>query len=100
MTKSEYADYLRRMETAALWVVRFDPVDPEADRLFSWSPCDICDRPNMAGMRSECDWSSTNRGTDIPLYLYGSSTVMVCDDCIYFQEYGQLDDLTMMEMGG
>lgn len=89
MNKAEYADYERRMTAADAWLLRFDPKDPDEEGYFSHFPCGVCDRPT-AGHRTECTWVNTNGRHGEPLN--------VCDDCIYYQEYGRLDDQTMMDM--
>ena len=57
---------------------------------FSHRPCECCSRP-LAGDRYEA--SGYNPHTN------EVQTYEVCSDCLYFAEYGQLDDSTMLDMG-
>lgn len=59
-----------------------------ADNYFSWKGCDVCGR-TLGGDRYECNgWSSKHDEV--------IDEIGVCIDCIYFAEYGRLDDSTMM----
>ncbi len=54
---------------------------------FSWSPCEICSR--YLG------------GTRYPAHYLASGELVhlrVCADCLYYLEYGQLDDETMSRL--
>ena len=56
---------------------------------FSHSACECCGR-SLGGTRFHANgWSPQDRAA----YCYE-----VCTDCIYFAEYGRLDDMTMMDM--
>lgn len=58
------------------------------DPYFSHSPCDCCG--GIAGNR----YHATGYNPDTKeAYCYE-----VCEDCIYYNEYGQLDDTQMMEI--
>lgn len=63
-----------------------------AEGSFSWSGCDVCgstlggDRYPMHGVMDD------GKGELIHLEA--------CEDCVYFCEYGQLDDQTMDELTG
>ena len=63
---------------------------------FSSSPCDICNR-HLGGDRHPAHYIAPknelhpNNGTTI-------EHLSICVDCVYFMEYGQLDDMTMMEV--
>lgn len=54
---------------------------------FSSRPCDCCARP-LAGNR---EYAAGYNSEVKAVYVY-----RVCTDCIYFAEYGQLDDTTML----
>ena len=56
---------------------------------FSWRPCECCGRP-LDGDRYHA--TGYNR-TEDAIQEYD-----VCTDCIYYAEYGQLDDTTMEEI--
>jgi len=63
---------------------------------FSWSPCDICGR-HLGGDREHViGWLEGAEGHDYAdSYQWEGNA---CTDCIYFQEYHQLDDMTMMQV--
>jgi hypothetical protein len=89
MTKQEYKDYEER-------VARF--FDKEGINNLSgdgeWQdfdhrPCECCKRP-LGGQREHA--SGYNPATkEVQEYE-------ICSDCLYYAEYGQLDDMTMMDM--
>lgn len=94
MTKQEYADYQEAVATFMLREglqnltadTRGDDGEP-CESYFSWRRCDCCKRPE-GGNREEC-------------YGYNAKTseaqgpYAVCEDCVYYAEYGRLDDTTM-----
>lgn len=56
---------------------------------FSWRECDCCQRA-LGGDRSEAK----------AVYKSGATEeYAICDDCVYFEVYGRLDDSTMMKIG-
>ena len=55
---------------------------------FSWSSCEICGRP-FGGDRYAVH--AVNDDNEI---LHFDA----CEDCVYFLEYGRLDDMTMLEI--
>lgn len=64
-----------------------DHLDPH----FSWSSCDVCGRA-LGGDRYECNgWSKKDQEVH--------DEINACQDCIYFAEYGRLDDQTMLDIG-
>jgi hypothetical protein len=67
---------------------------PEEDEnysepFFSWRPCDCCGT-HLGGTRENAN--GYNPTTKEVLDL------IVCEDCIYYAEYGRLDDMTMMDI--
>ena len=56
---------------------------------FSWSSCDCCGT-TLGGDREYA--SGYNPATK------GIQEYSICSDCVYYAEYGQLDDMTMMDM--
>ncbi len=57
---------------------------------FSWYPCQCCGS-TLGGDREECSgWNPTTKE------VHGPFTV--CMDCVYYAEYGTLDDQTMIEV--
>lgn len=55
---------------------------------FSHIACDCC-RRDQSGNRE--DYVFIGEG--------GKFEAAICTDCVYFLEYGQLDDMTMLEVG-
>lgn len=47
------------------------------DTFFTWRACDCCKRP-LGGMRYKC------------------GEYNICGDCLYYEAYGRLDDMTML----
>jgi hypothetical protein len=92
MTKKEYANYtvsveefFRREGITNLSTI--GDSSGHAEEFFSWNRCDVCRRPE-GGMREDCNgYNPTTK--KIQEYT-------VCSDCIYYCEYGQLDDRTML----
>ncbi len=71
--------------------VRVEILSEEPDESgpeFSHLPCDVCDR-HLGGDRHP--YALHNRGADLV-------AVDICSDCRYYAEYGQLDDMTMLEI--
>ncbi len=60
------------------------------DPYFSWQPCECCGS-RLGGDRYEANGY-------IPATGEASGLFSVCPDCIYYAEYGQLDDMTMLEI--
>lgn len=65
---------------------------PESEPFFSWQACDCCGS-NLGG----------NRETYVAIEKVGIPNprkfeIEICSDCVYFNEYGQLDDQTMLDM--
>lgn len=59
---------------------------------FSWRPCDSCGS-SLGGNRYPAHgWMKREGHEDLLLHLN------VCTDCLYFLNYGKLDDQSMMEM--
>jgi hypothetical protein len=115
MTKSEYADYeatvaafferegIQNLSTGHLQCpdceIDFEcsacprcgkdagsfPLEP----FFSWSACDCCGTTLGSNREDAHGWNPATR--EIQTYT-------VCEDCVYYAEYGQLDDRTMMEI--
>lgn len=56
---------------------------------FSWVPCDCC-RRQTGGDREDAHGYHPSTGT---IHRYS-----VCSDCVYYAEYGCLDDQTMQEV--
>lgn len=92
MTKKEYAEYEESVraffEKEGLNCL--SAIDNEPEPYFSWQPCDCCGSP-LGGDREECHgYNPTTKEIQGPY--------QVCTDCIYYNEYGQLDDMTMLSL--
>lgn len=89
MTKAEYAAY----EKAVAEFMRREGIETLNDNgeegAFSWSPCHCCGT-SLGGNRHTA--TGFDRGANA-IYHYE-----ICQDCVYYAAYGQLDDMTMMEM--
>ena len=93
MNRKEYdsftAAFTSFMEREEL--TNLSPTDQQWETFFTWRPCECCGRP-QGGDRVECSgWSSTKKDIMGPYD--------VCADCVHYAEYGQLDDLTMLDLG-
>ena len=71
--------------TGESWDARL-PAD--IDPHFSWSSCDIC-RRSIAGNRYDATALIEDQGL---------IEVSICTDCVYYNEYGRLDDETMTQL--
>ena len=92
-TSAEYADYQQRVAAfiAREGISYFSTSTAEtcggeeSDPWFSWSPCECCKSP-LGGNRQ---------------YLYARDSqdaivqFTICEDCVYYIEYGRLNDVTM-----
>jgi hypothetical protein len=91
MTKQEYADYQATfcsfMQREGL--ANLSTLPKQIDPYFSHRPCDCC--KGLAGMRWDCDGFNPARRKVQGVYS-------ICDDCVYYAEYGQLDDMTMLNI--
>lgn len=94
MTKQEYENYVQSVnqffETEG--VNCLSPVcdyDTPVESYFSHRDCECCKR-SLAGDRYDCDAFRPETNEIIQF--------SVCPDCVYFAEYGQLDDMTMMDI--
>lgn len=97
MNKKEYEEYKQDvadfLEREGLNCLSYDSDEYEegcVEPHFSWSSCDCCG-DSLGGNRTDC--SGYNPTTKEVQKGYS-----VCDDCIYYLEYGRLDDLTMLEI--
>ena len=108
MTKEEYQEYEKAVsentEGFRYWSSGYCPGCPECedsygtiddredypdiDSSFSWKPCEICGS-HLGGNRYPCHAIDDN--DDIVHFS-------ACPDCMYYLEYGRLDDLTMAEI--
>ena len=83
--KNAVADFDKQMERDC---IRFPSVDLDTEPWFSWSPCECCGS-TLGGDRYRM--IAVDEDREIVEYA-------VCSDCMYYSTYGQLDDLTMLEI--
>ena len=95
MTKQEYkeyeirfAEFMRLNELNNLTRIDGPDEDDFQEPYFSWRPCEVC-QTHLGGNRIEANGYSR---TGV-IYEFE-----ICTDCEYYAEYGQLDDMTMMDM--
>lgn len=108
MTKEEYQEYEKAVEYTTsdyrFWSSGYCPGCPECERNygaieegenypevegnFSWRPCEICGS-------HLCD-------DGYPAHCVDNDGEIlhweICTDCVYYLEYGRLDDMTMLEI--
>jgi hypothetical protein len=95
MNHVEYADYearfaafMEREGLSNLSTVSDD--DGNTEPSFSWNPCHCCQR-RFGGDRYDCNGYN-------PTTEEVQDGYRVCTDCVYYAEYGQLDDMTMLDV--
>ncbi len=94
MTRKEYAEYERSVakffENEGIDnLTTISDESGNTEPYFSWSSCECCGS-HLGGDRYDCNGYNPKTGE---IYEYS-----VCVDCMYYAEYGKLDDLTMMEL--
>ena len=90
-TKEDYAEYEERVKIfkeSEHYYYHYDK-DENVDAYFSSTSCECCHR-NLGGDRYDIMVRSTNDHKDLEY--------SVCWDCYYYLEYGQLDDMTMLDL--
>lgn len=111
MNRAEYADYERRFAegTAGLTFtssgaacgceqcgLAADASDDERELAgepsFSSRPCEFCNRPLGGDREPAHAYIRREDGREELLHF------SICVDCVYYLEYGRLDDATMMEI--
>jgi len=89
MTKQEYITY--QVIVAAFFeqegLANLTAISEEdSEPYFSWRPCECCKNP-LGGMREHCNgYAPVTKEV---------KEFRVCIDCVYYAEYGRLDDKTM-----
>lgn len=100
-TKQDYEEYqktiamfIEREELSFLSTGTNDGEHGDIDPWFSWRPCPCCKSP-LGGMREYLwAWSGAKEG-----YTPGIRVEFeICQDCVYYLEYGKLDDSTMLRV--
>jgi len=90
MNKQEYREYEARFEEFMRLnkLNNLTRIDNKDEPYFSWSTCECC-LTHLGGNRIMASGYSR---TGV-VYKFE-----ICTDCEYYAEYGQLDDMTMMEI--
>ena len=89
MNKEGYAEYEKTVkEFFSHGLTNLLQID-DSEPYFSWHHCECCGRPE-GGNRYDCDGYNEIM-KEVEKYA-------VCEDCLYYAEYGQLDDMTMIEI--
>lgn len=91
-TQRDYEEYQDRVRSFFEMenIENLSPIDPDWEPYFSWRNCDCCSR-HLAGHRVECNGYNYETGEI-------EGPFEICMDCLYFAEYGQLDDETMLNI--
>ena len=90
MTTKEYARY--EADVAGFFEregVNNLSCEEDCEPSFSWSPCDCCGSRLGGNLHHATGYNDKTK----EIYEYD-----VCDDCVYYAEHGQLDDMTMLDM--
>lgn len=94
MTKQEYAWY--EAAVAKFFSHGLHNLSTKSDDngicepFFSWRACQCCDS-SQGGDRYECDgYNDTTKEVE--------EYDCICEDCVYYAEYGSLDDTTMSQI--
>ncbi len=90
MTKSEYVDYEQAVDDFFEREGIANLSSTSGESFFSWQPCQCCGRPEGGDREEASGYNPTTK--EVQTYD------CVCIDCIYYAEYGQLDDETMLEI--
>ena len=93
-TKAEYEKYEKSVEgffkrEGISNLSQIQDKDGYCEPDFSGIPCECCGRTE-GGDRYDCN-SYNPKTKEVQEYS-------VCTDCVYYAEYGQLDDMTMSEV--
>lgn len=87
--EANVADFFKREGITNLSTVYDEETGENDEPSFSWGPCQCCGS-TLGGDRYKCNgYNPTTK--EVQNYT-------VCTDCVYYAEYGQLDDMTMMDM--
>ena len=108
MTKKEYAEYEKTVEETTseyrFWSSGYCPGCPECEKTYGTID-DGEDYPDVEGSFSwrHCEICHSHIGGDrYPVHAVDENDDILhfeaCTDCVYYLEYGRLDDLTMLEM--
>lgn len=90
MTRADYAEYQRAVADFFEREGIANLSSTSSESYFSWRPCQCCGT-GLGGDREDANGYN-------PITKQVQSYEFICTDCIYFAEYGQLDDTTMLEI--
>jgi hypothetical protein len=86
MNRQQYEEYKNRVDIFFNnGLINLSTVSQEP--FFSWHSCDCCGS-SLGGNRYKCN-GYNEKTKEVETYEY------VCEDCVYYCEYGQLDDAQM-----
>ena len=93
MNREEYKDFEDRVERffGVEGITNLSSIDPESEAYFSTRPCNCCQRHQQGNREDANGYNPTTK----EIYEYS-----VCIDCLYYVEYGRLDDMTMLDLEG
>ena len=89
-TKSDYEEYKTQVEKffEREGITNLSPID-DKEAYFSWRSCDCC-HSSAGNTLQDCNGYNP---TSEQIQEYS-----ICEGCIYYTTYGQLDDMTMMRL--
>ena len=90
-TTKDYKKYEEQVEQFFFLegIANLSRVSSQEESWFSWRPCECCKR-SLGGDRITASGYHKETGT---IFEYD-----ICLDCEYYAEYGQLDDMTMLDL--
>lgn len=88
--EADVADFFKREGITNLSTVYDEETGENEEPSFSWGPCHCCGS-TLGGDRYKCNGYN-------PTLEEVQEYSAVCTDCVYYAEYGQLDDMTMLDM--
>ncbi len=91
MNKKEYAEYEEKFKSFMdeNGLDNLSIKQGEDEPYFTWRKCDVCGAE--AGSRYLCNGYISSKREIM-------DNIEACEDCVYYAEYGQLDDMTMLEI--
>jgi hypothetical protein len=92
MTRAEYAEYQQAVADFFEHEGIANLSSTSSEPFFFWRPCQCCGTA-LGGNREEANGYN-------PTTQEVQDYDCICTDCIYYAEYGQLDDATMQEIEG
>ena len=93
MNREEYKDFEDRVERffKAEGINNLSSIDSEQEAYFSTLSCECCQRCRHGDRENANGYNPTTKQVQ---------EYSVCIDCLYYAEYGQLDDMTMLDLEG